>query len=120
MANKKTPTNATTVERNDPYKMRSLEQILALFDGGEFLTEIMDGHKKLQIDLLDQGWDLGELYDKDINDLKFGAKPLYKATKIKIGKNRGDGYVVPSFIGTTEAIERDRPDVFDALLGALE
>ncbi|MBU2867031.1 hypothetical protein [Pacificibacter marinus] len=70
--------------------------------------------------LLDQGWDLGELYDKDINDLKFGAKPLYKATKIKIGKNRGDGYVVPSFIGTTEAIERDSPDVFDALLGALE
>jgi hypothetical protein len=53
MTNKKTPTNATTVERHDPYKMRSLEQILALFDGGEFLTEIMDGHKKLQIDLLE-------------------------------------------------------------------
>ncbi|MGJ8561714.1 MAG: hypothetical protein ACSHX3_15900 [Litorimonas sp.] len=53
MANKKPPTNSTTVERHDPYKMRSLEQILALFDGGDFITEIMDGHKKLQMDLLD-------------------------------------------------------------------
>jgi hypothetical protein len=70
--------------------------------------------------LLDQGWELGELYDRDINDLKFGAKPLYKATKVKIGKQRGDGYIVPSFVGTTEAIERDSLDIFDALLGALE
>lgn len=53
MANRKPPTETTKIERHDPYKMRSLEQILALFDGGEFLTEIMDGHKKLQIDLLE-------------------------------------------------------------------
>jgi hypothetical protein len=53
MTKKKQPPETTNMERHDPYKMRSLEQILALFDGGEFLTEIMDGHKKLQIDLLE-------------------------------------------------------------------
>ncbi len=38
---------------HDPYKMRTLEQILALFDGGDFLEKVMDGHKQLQLDLLE-------------------------------------------------------------------
>lgn len=38
---------------NDPYRLRTLEQILALFDGGDFLAELLVGHKKLQTDLLD-------------------------------------------------------------------
>ncbi|TNE66816.1 MAG: hypothetical protein EP336_09365 [Rhodobacteraceae bacterium] len=70
--------------------------------------------------LIEQGWTLGDLKDKDIDDLKFGASSLYARTKIVIGKAKGDGYLVPSFIGTTEAVEADMPEVFDALLGALE
>ncbi|MGJ8529664.1 hypothetical protein [Maritalea sp.] len=40
-------------ETHDPYKMRSLEQILSLFDGGEFLGDLLAGHRQLQHDLLD-------------------------------------------------------------------
>lgn len=43
----------SNIETHDPYTMRSLEQILSLFDGGEFLAELMAGHKQLQQDLLD-------------------------------------------------------------------
>lgn len=52
MAKQKPPTDIAPREPHDPYKMRSLEQILALFDGGEFLKEVMEGHRQLQIDLL--------------------------------------------------------------------
>ena len=37
----------------DPYEIRSIEQLLALFDGGEFLTKVMEGHRDLQTALLD-------------------------------------------------------------------
>ena len=37
----------------DPYKMRTLEQILSLFDGGDFLAEVLAGHRQLQLDLLE-------------------------------------------------------------------
>lgn len=53
MTKTKPPTEIAAAEPHDPYKMRSLEQILSLFDGGDFLTEVMAGHKQLQIDLLD-------------------------------------------------------------------
>lgn len=74
--------------------------------------------------LLDTGWTLGSLYDKDINDLQWGEKPLYQAIKysVKVGSKtkKADGYVVKSFIGTTEAIENDNLETFDAILSALE
>lgn len=44
---------APQADAHDPYKMRSLEQILSLFDGGDFLAELLDGHRQLQRDLLD-------------------------------------------------------------------
>lgn len=53
MTKKMTGTEVAKPAPHDPYKMRTLEQILALFDGGDFLAEVMEGHKKLQIDLLD-------------------------------------------------------------------
>lgn len=43
----------TTPADRDPYIMRSIEQILGLFDGGTFIDKVMDGHKQLQIDLLE-------------------------------------------------------------------
>jgi hypothetical protein len=33
--------------------MRTFEQILALFDGGDFLEKLLDGHRQLQLDLLE-------------------------------------------------------------------
>ena len=54
MMTKKKPTESKAPSpSHDPYKMRSIEQILALFDGGDFLTEVMSGHKDLQKNLLD-------------------------------------------------------------------
>lgn len=44
-----TPARAT----RDPYRLVSLEQILALFDGGDFLAKVMKGHRDLQTELLD-------------------------------------------------------------------
>lgn len=75
--------------------------------------------------LVDQGWSLGELYDRDINDLKYGSNELYEAIKVDFvdasnKRHKDDGYRIPSFIGTTEIIERDFPDLFDLMLGATE
>ncbi|TNF19173.1 MAG: hypothetical protein EP318_15575 [Rhodobacteraceae bacterium] len=56
---KKKPPEAQVPEQHDPYKLRSLEQILALFDGGDFLAEVMDGHRKLQIELLEHSAEHG-------------------------------------------------------------
>lgn len=44
---------ATQAQTHDPYRMRSIEQILSLFDGGEFLAELLEGHRELQHDLLE-------------------------------------------------------------------
>ena len=59
MAKKNPPTEIAPVEAHDPYKMRTLEQILMLFDGGDFMTEIMTGHQKLMHDLLDHNAEHG-------------------------------------------------------------
>jgi len=51
---KKTPsTEIAKPATHDPYKMRTLEQILTLFDDGDFLDKVMEGHKQLQLDLLE-------------------------------------------------------------------
>lgn len=51
MANKKPPAQINRPEPHDPYKMRTLEQILTLFDGGDFLAQVMQGHQDLMQDL---------------------------------------------------------------------
>ena len=53
MANKTPPAQINPPERHDPYKMRSLEQILTLFDGGAFLTDLMERHQGLMQELMD-------------------------------------------------------------------
>ncbi|XAT57872.1 hypothetical protein GN241_11170 [Rhodobacteraceae bacterium IMCC1335] len=53
MTQHKPPAEITKAEPHDPYKMRTIEQILALFDGGDFLIEVLEGHKTLQLDLLE-------------------------------------------------------------------
>ena len=53
MTQPKPPSKVSVPEPHDPYKMRTIEQILALFDGGNFLAEVLDGHRRLQLDLLE-------------------------------------------------------------------
>jgi hypothetical protein len=59
MTNRKPPAQINEPDALDPYKMRTLEQILMLFDGGDFMTEIMTGHQKLMHDLLDHNAEHG-------------------------------------------------------------
>jgi hypothetical protein len=76
--------------------------------------------------LIDAGWSLGWLKDKDIDDLLYGDSPLYTGTKIKWSApgnkttHKGYGYEVRSYVGTTETVELDHAGLFDALLSALE
>lgn len=93
MTQSKTPTDIAKVEPHDPYKMRSLEQIIALFNGGAFLTEVMDGHKNLMLDLLDHNAEHGSKGCKgsmtikldfaagNAGDLGMGASVEFKAPK---------------------------------------
>jgi hypothetical protein len=53
MTKPKPPARINPSTPHDPYKMRTLEQILHLFDGGEFLEKTMEGHRQLQVDLLE-------------------------------------------------------------------
>lgn len=80
MTQMKPPTEVAKVDAHDPYKMRSLEQIISLFNNGDFLTEIMEGHQVLMLDLIEH------------NDLH-GKKGCKGSMTIKIdyaGGNAGD------------------------------
>lgn len=75
--------------------------------------------------LLTAGFELGYLYDKDINDLEWNGQPLYEAEKVAIIREgrrvgRNWAYIVPSLIGTNEATERNFPDLFDAMISAAQ
>lgn len=58
------------------------------------------------------GWELGELYDKDINDYEFNGKPLYEAKKAKFstssGRHKNWTYEVQSFYVVTAETARDK------------
>lgn len=54
MMTEKTPlSQAAMPVQHDPYRMRSLEQILSLLNQGEFLKELMKEHTDLQTQLLE-------------------------------------------------------------------
>lgn len=53
MPKKNLPPARASAPRHDPYKMRTIEQIFALFDGGDFLAKLLVDHRQLQIDLLE-------------------------------------------------------------------
>lgn len=59
MTKMKPPATINDPDPHDPFKMRTLEQILTLFDGGSFLAEVMKGHTGLMQDLLDHNADTG-------------------------------------------------------------
>lgn len=62
--------------------------------------------------LLKRGWEMGELYDKDIDDYEYLGGPLYKGDDYKFYTAGGStvaeyGYKVESLIVTTTAVKRD-------------
>jgi hypothetical protein len=59
MAKRNETSVAIAADPNDPYKLRTLEQILMVFDGGDFMTEIIAGHQNLMQDLLEHNTEHG-------------------------------------------------------------
>lgn len=53
------PKKTKAADPHDQFKMRTLEQILLLFNDGNFLAEVMDGHQKLMHGLLDHNAQYG-------------------------------------------------------------
>lgn len=70
------PTPETQVERHDPYTIRTIEQLLSLFDNGEFLTTFLEDHR----DLLNQM--------QDHND-QFGHKGAKGSFSISVAYELG-------------------------------
>lgn len=74
--------------------------------------------------LLELGWTLGELWDRDINDLQFNDGELYIAEDLDIrfrGRDVGDwGYIVRSFIVTRPEIANGDRQVFAAIAAAAQ
>lgn len=72
--------------------------------------------------LLDAGWRLGELWDKDINDLRFNGTSLYLPEKllVRFADRRAQnwGYAVRSFICVTPAVAAGDRARFVAIAGA--
>lgn len=75
--------------------------------------------------LLDLGWTLGELWDKDINDLNFNGGELYESLKVEItppGKKkvRNYGYKVRSFVVVSDKLARGDRNTFSVIAGAVQ
>ncbi|PIE15147.1 MAG: hypothetical protein CSA68_07290 [Rhodobacterales bacterium] len=47
MAKKKQPAEGGQIEEHDPFAIRGVEQLLTLFDGGDFLTQFIADHRDL-------------------------------------------------------------------------
>lgn len=75
------------------------------------------------IRLLDLGWTLGYLWDRDLDDLTFKGQPLYAGEKIAIsvssGKQKNWAYQVRSFIVASQKIATGDRKVFAAITAAV-
>jgi hypothetical protein len=67
--------------------------------------------------LLEQGWKLGELWDRDIDELMFNNKPLYDSVEPTIKYSAGSvsnyAYAVRSFVVVTKEHSDNRPFKMD-------
>ena len=59
MAKKKQPDDATQVQEHDPFAIRGFEQLLTLFDGGDFLAQFMIDHRDLLQQMQDHNEEFG-------------------------------------------------------------
>lgn len=74
--------------------------------------------------LLELGWTMGELWDKDVNDLQFRGAELYESAKIDIrygaSKARDYGYVVRSFIVVGNDVANGDRNAYAAIVKAAQ
>jgi TRAP-type uncharacterized transport system substrate-binding protein len=74
--------------------------------------------------LLEKGWELGELYDKDINDMQYRGKSLYETETVEIKVPgrwlalKNDAYVVPSFIVIKEGLSTSDRKLYGDIVAA--
>ena len=94
---------------NDTY---DLADAMASFGDIDAAIMVDTLNSKSLATLLSLGWEIGELYDKDINDQLFNNKPLYEPVKINQRVNgvkvKGYGYNVRSYGVVSEKTTRDR------------
>jgi TRAP-type uncharacterized transport system substrate-binding protein len=91
----------------------SAEQLNTMANFGDIQAAILV--RKLDSEsismLLNQGWQLAELWDKDIDDEQFNNKSLYESAKVKVPAIRPQTnwiYEVRSFVGVSPAHSNDR------------
>lgn len=76
--------------------------------------------------LLGQGWTLGELWDRNIDDLEFNGSSLYLSEELKVptpgGKKiiREWGYIVRSFVSVQRAVADGDRNRFAAITAAAQ
>ncbi len=74
--------------------------------------------------LLEAGWELGELYDKDINDMPYRDGSLYEYRRVEIEVPgrwrplRNDAYVVPSYIVVQEGLQTEDATIYRDVVAA--
>lgn len=74
--------------------------------------------------LLDQGWQLGTFWDRDIDDLQFNGTPLYESEKAKVAwgnkSARAYAYSVRSIIAVSQKIANGDRKLFATITGAAQ
>jgi hypothetical protein len=74
--------------------------------------------------LLELGWTLGYLYDKDINDLTFNGGSLYESAKVKVTYSdtyvKNWTYAVRSFIVVNSKVANGDRQVFQTIAASLQ
>ena len=74
--------------------------------------------------LLDMGWTIGEMWDRDIDDLQFNGQPLYASEYVKVlfgnGTTKGYAYQVRSLIVTTQQVAQGDRKLFSAITSATQ
>jgi len=53
MTKKKPQSAPPEPDAHDQYAIRTIEQLFSLFDGGDFLAEVLEGNRQLQVDMLE-------------------------------------------------------------------
>ncbi|MEM1129150.1 MAG: hypothetical protein AAGH83_01370 [Pseudomonadota bacterium] len=113
-------------EATPVYDLTVLADTLASEDKIDALLVVGIPNNEEVLTLIEKGWELGELYDKDINDMQFRDADLYKRERVEIevpGKwrpLRNDAYVVPSFIVITEDTATADMDTYRNMVAAAQ
>lgn len=108
-----------TVVNDDP----AMASTLHGFGDIDVVLYVMKSSDQRIQDLASEGWKLGELYDKDINDHEFNGKPLYDSVKSNFyaggKKQKNWTYEVKSFYVATPEVARNKA-LFRTISGSIK